>query len=927
MLEIEQIFIKILNMSLNASFVIIAVLFLRLLFKKLPKKYSYVLWLIVFLRFLWPFTFESMVSLIPITSEPITQERLTDVTAKVRSERPIYSSTVTKQVDTYNTSYNDAQSKVIAPVDVDISSSTNYVDISNTPNYVEVASIIWLGIGLLLITVSVVRLIKLNMKLNTATLINEQYDRVYETDQISSPFIIGIIRPRICLPIGLTYKEMQHVIMHERMHWKRKDYLVKLIAFIAVILHWFNPLAWVSLYLLTKDMEMSCDEMVMEQTKEDIRLDYSQSLLSLSIKQSGLLTPLAFGESNTKSRVKNILNFKKPSSLVSIIAILLVLIIAVTLLTNSKEVNDIDLQANKNEPEISEDIISQYEERNALAVELYQNRTTYIGDNSKVLELIYKLPVPEGLKFKDIELQTTTQPYELHVYYEYDSDNMVDKIDNDIEFKNAMLLFSTVENMGQYTIHRTYDGGESRLSYRRSELVELFGDMYSYSESPEKLIRFMGTVDNYLDGVPLSVEAESYKGRALTIGIIGKVPKIREEQVKFVNLQFSDLEKSKFTQYDAIFITKDNLSEAAQDKYASIYKESMIPFFFIQSNKNYLSFLEENLSYEDAPSLGEFYYATGSLYSMEMGWSFGLYNDVENETNIKSVYSYIFEIIAQIPYSDAFECFKTIDFRKLLAQKLNINDDNKKLTVTEGNTVNNNGITMKVGSTYTNGIMGIALLAFAKDNGEIFYNSMTPDLKNVLLKRNNEKEVQYQIITELSEDSKVLFCYISFASAKGLTNDIISFDIENLSCNQSQVEGVTFKDKIIYGNWSSQMWIVHYDETITATNTTLSEIVSMCGKELQLNSLSLANTVAIINTTVLSDEGLPSGWDALLSSVSTQSGSYYGVYVEVIYEDGTSNKTDCTLDEDGNIIAWFLEPIKMESVKTVVVGDVSIDVK
>lgn len=919
MLEIEQIFIKILNMSLNASFVIIAVLFLRLLFKKLPKKYSYVLWLIVFLRFLWPFTLESVVSLLPVTSEPITHERLTDITSKVLNDRPIDSTAVTKQANTHNTSYNDAQSKVIAPVDVDISSSLNYV---------EVASIIWLGIGLLLITVSVVRLIKLNMKLNTATLINEQYDRVYETDQISSPFIIGIIRPRIYLPIGLTYKEMQHVIMHERMHWKRKDYLVKLIAFIAVILHWFNPLAWVSFYLITKDMEMSCDEMVMEQTKEDIRLDYSQSLLSLSIKQNGLLTPLAFGESNTKSRVKNILNFKKPSTLVSVVAILLVLIIAVTLLTNSKEVNDIELQANKNEPEASEDITRQYTIHNALAEDLYQNRTTYIGDNSKVLALIYGLPVPEGLKFKDIGLQTTTEPYELHVYYEYDPDNMVDKIDNDIEFKNAMLLFATVENLGQYTIHRIYDGGESTLSYRRSELVELFGDMYSYSESLEKLIRFMGIVDNYLDGVPLSVETEPYKGRALTIGIIGKAPDVREQQVKFVNLQFSDLEKSKFTQYDAIFITKDNLSEAAQDKYASIYKESTIPFFFIQSDKSHIPFLEVNLSYEDVPNMGNFNYATGSLYSMEMGWAYGLYNDVENENNIKNAYSRIFEQIIQIPSLKAFDSVKSIDFRKLLSQKLNINDDNEKLFEFAGDMVSNNGITMKVGSTYSNGNMGIVLLAFVKDNGEIFYNSMTPDLKDVsLLKYNSNKEVECQIITELSKDSKVLFCYVSFTSAKGLINEIVYFNFENLSCNQSQVEGLTFKDEIIYGNWSSRMWVFENDETITATNTTLSKTVSMCGKELQLNNVSLANTVAIINTTVLSDVGLPSGWDVQLSSVSTRSGSYYDVYVEVIYEDGTSNKTDCTLDEDGNIIAWFLEPIKMESVKTVVVGDVSIDVK
>jgi len=123
------------------------------------------------------------------------------------------------------------------------------------------------------------------------------------------------------------------------------------------------------------------------------------------------------------------------------------------------------------------------------------------------------------------------------------------------------------------------------------------------------------------------------------------------------------------------------------------------------------------------------------------------------------------------------------------------------------------------------------------------------------------------------------------------------------------------------------MWVMDNDEIIAATNTTLSETVSMCGKELQIDSVSLANTVAIINTTVLSDVGLPTGREVSLSSVSTQSGSYYDVYVQVIYEDGTSNKTDCTLDEDGNIIAWFLEPIKMESDKTVIVGDVSIGMK
>jgi hypothetical protein len=149
---------------------------------------------------------------------------------------------------------------------------------------------------------------------------------------------------------------------------------------------------------------------------------------------------------------------------------------------------------------------------------------------------------------------------------------------------------------------------------------------------------------------PQSIVTNPYTGGNLSIGIIGEIPKVREKQVKFVKIQFSDLEKEAFdSRYDAIFITKDNLSEAAQGKYALIYKKSKIPFFFIQTKKGYIPFIQEDISYEKAPDILNLTYATGILFSGNnlKSWGYGLYNDIENQENINNVYSRIFETIFQ----------------------------------------------------------------------------------------------------------------------------------------------------------------------------------------------------------------------------------------------------------------------------------------
>ncbi|MDF2587544.1 MAG: hypothetical protein K0S41_1385, partial [Anaerocolumna sp.] len=385
---------------------------------------------------------------------------------------------------------------------------------------------------------------------------------------------------------------------------------------------------------------------------DDIRIDYSKSLLSLSLKQNGLLMPLAFGESNTKARVKNVLRYVKKSRFISILAMLLISIAFITLLTSTTK----ETTTRKLSPD--EQLLLESIKKDDLCKELLKNRTPYIGDNSKVLALVYTLSVPDGLKYKSIELQTKTEPYELHVYYEYDSKHKVDNIDNTMEFQNAALLFATIENMGKYTIHRLYEGGESTLTYNREELEEEFVEnFYSYSEEWRLLRNLMYRAQSYLNTPVKYHDVEKYTGEALTIGIIGETPTIREKQVKFVSLEFSDLEDGTVdTKYDAIFITRDNLSQAAEDKYAPIYKNSKVPLFFINSKKSYVPFTDENYSYEDGLIFGEYIYLDGILYNTEREgyqfWGFGLYNDIESQENIIAVYSNVFRTISELKNKD-----------------------------------------------------------------------------------------------------------------------------------------------------------------------------------------------------------------------------------------------------------------------------------
>lgn len=199
--------------------------------------------------------------------------------------------------------------------------------------WMTVLSLIWIIGIVMLLSYSVISYAKVKRRLLTATLVK---DNVYESDQIGTAFVCGFFTPKIYLPIGVENDNLSYILEHERTHIRRKDHIIKLFAFMVLLVHWFNPLMWLSFALMSKDMEMSCDETVLKKMSHEVKSSYSRSLLELSVKKNGVLAvnPLAFGESHVKARIKNILNYKKPKFYIVITAILIIIIAGLGLLSN-----------------------------------------------------------------------------------------------------------------------------------------------------------------------------------------------------------------------------------------------------------------------------------------------------------------------------------------------------------------------------------------------------------------------------------------------------------------------------------------------------------------------------------------------------------------------------------------------------------------
>ncbi len=326
---------KLLNMSLTASVAIVFVLLLRLLLKKAPKVISYALWGIVLFRLLCPVSIESTFSLFSLFDTPTTESSqytssITYVPEDiVHIEYPEVVLPVSGVSDVINDALPEGEEQLRA-------------DPLEAP--MTIATYVWMAGVLVMAVYAVVSYLKLKRKLITASPLR---DNIYLADEITSPFVMGLVRPKIYLPSSLEEREQSYILLHEQHHIRRLDHIVKAVAFVALCIHWFNPLVWLAFILAGKDMEMSCDEAVVKKMGEDIRADYTASLLSLATGNRIIAgMPLAFGEGDTKGRIHNLANWRKPAFWVILVAIIACLVLGVCLLTNPMERQTVLMGAN-----------------------------------------------------------------------------------------------------------------------------------------------------------------------------------------------------------------------------------------------------------------------------------------------------------------------------------------------------------------------------------------------------------------------------------------------------------------------------------------------------------------------------------------------------------------------------------------------------
>ena len=311
----NELFLKIINMSISASWLVLAVLILRFVLKKAPKWINVLLWGIVAIRLICPFSFESPLSLIP-SAETIPLNIGMDTTPTINSGISVINNAVNPIISQSNTPMAGA--------------SVNPLQIT-----IGIYEYIWIFGMIALALYTAISYWRLRRKVDTAV---RYKDNIFQSENVSSPFVLGIIKPRIYLPFKINGQYLEHVVAHEQAHIRRKDHWWKPLGFLLLMIHWFNPLMWLAYVLLCRDIELACDEKVIKELGNEQRGDYMQVLVACSVNRRMIgACPLAFGEVSVKERVKSVMNYKKPAFWVIIISVIVCVGVAVCFLTNPKQ--------------------------------------------------------------------------------------------------------------------------------------------------------------------------------------------------------------------------------------------------------------------------------------------------------------------------------------------------------------------------------------------------------------------------------------------------------------------------------------------------------------------------------------------------------------------------------------------------------------
>ena len=312
----SELFLKIVNRSIAASWIVIAVLILRFCLKKAPKWVNVLLWGIVAVRLIFPFSIESALSLIP-SAETVSPSIMMETAPSVQTGVPALDQVINPVID---------HSLSPAP-----GASANPLQI-----WISVMAAVWLAGAAALLLYSAISYWRLRRRVREAVILRDR-DNIYQSENAGSPFVLGIIQPKIYLPYSVDSGALAYVIAHEQAHIRRGDHWWKPLGFLLLTVHWFNPLLWLGYILLCRDIELACDEKVIREMGSEQRADYTQALVSCSVSRRSIAAcPLAFGEVGIKERVKSVMNYKKPAFWIVLASVVVCAVAAVCFLTDPK---------------------------------------------------------------------------------------------------------------------------------------------------------------------------------------------------------------------------------------------------------------------------------------------------------------------------------------------------------------------------------------------------------------------------------------------------------------------------------------------------------------------------------------------------------------------------------------------------------------
>lgn len=313
------VFLKLFNMSVTASWIALAVILLRLLLKKAPKYITCIMWALVGLRLVFPFSIESITSLVP-SAETVPNDI-------VYAETPMIHS----GISSVNSAVNPIISTSFAP--------TPEIGVNPMQIVTGIATLVWIiGMALMLVYTAVSYL-RIRLRVREAIVFK---DDVMLCDRVSTPFILGVIKPRIYLSSDTSPSDMEYIIAHERAHLKRRDHLWKPLGFLLLTVYWFNPVLWIAYVLLCRDIELACDEKVISSMGAEVKKPYSEALINCSASRRMISAcPIAFGEVGVKGRIKAVLNYKKPAFWIIILALVSCIVLALCFLTDPKNEEEI----------------------------------------------------------------------------------------------------------------------------------------------------------------------------------------------------------------------------------------------------------------------------------------------------------------------------------------------------------------------------------------------------------------------------------------------------------------------------------------------------------------------------------------------------------------------------------------------------------